>query len=264
MSRPFVLRPRVHLVLLRARPLLPSFVDPSRVPVYHQTKMQRRNVVVESARQIRIRLLRAERAEVMASLYQEMEDNRSTHNDLIADLHEAQRRVDENQQKASQIAARIDEEERYYHHGELTLVSWLKECNMEPAAPTKPSFTHRRSALGLGPAIKWEPTMPSVSCFVARHPPGTPPHLVTECDEFRKLSEADRAFLIRRRNLCWSCWLPRVYVDGKMLSGDTCEHPRYCQLCHSSRHHTALCGAPLVMKAAQDEAQRTGLMMLHH
>ena len=104
--------------------------------------MQRLNVMVESVRLIRIRLLRAERAEVIGSLYQEMEVNQSTLNDLVAVLHEAQRRVDENQQKAGRIAARIDDEQRCYHHGELALVRWPKKCNMKLAALTTPSFTH--------------------------------------------------------------------------------------------------------------------------
>ena len=98
--------------------------------------------MVESVRHIRIHLLRAERAEVIRSLYQEIEDNQSTHNDLVAVLHEAHRRVDENQQKVGRIAARIDDEQRCYHHGELALVRWPKKCNMKLAALTTPSFTH--------------------------------------------------------------------------------------------------------------------------
>jgi hypothetical protein len=227
------------------------------------TKMPRQNVVIESTRQRRLRLLRMERMDVMEPLFEEMEHYRAEENALTIQMHTIQRRLEELKRKAGQVAARIDDEQRYYDHGELKLAEWPKDCHVEPAAPVMPRFGNRRAA-NREPPAEWEPTMPSVPCFVTRHPVGTPEHLVSQCGQFRDLTASDRALLIRRRSLCWGCWIPLHYVDGCLHDGSNCDHPRSCMFCGAGSHHSALCGAPLVMTSTLEEARQERLLREHH
>ena len=218
--------------------------------------MPRRNVVVESARQRRLRMLCQERTEALLPLLDQIDTNRAQYNDLLVQMHDIQRRVE-----ARRLAARIDEERRYYDYGERTLASWPQDHHEELAAPSTARFNDQRANREL--EGEWEPTMPSVPCFVDRHPPGTPEHLITECQQFRRLSVGDRALFVRRLNLCWGCWLPRRYVNGHYHDGSNCEHPRSCNSCGSRRHHTAMCGAPLVMGSTLEEARQNRLLRVH-
>ena len=52
-----------------------------------------------------------------------MEANRTQYNDLFVHIHDIQRRVEVLQREARNLAARIDEEKRYYNHVEGTLAS---------------------------------------------------------------------------------------------------------------------------------------------
>ena len=140
--------------------------------------MPRRNVVVKSARQRRLRMLCQERTEALLPLLDQMDTNRAQYNDLLVQMHDIQRRVEVLQQEARRLAARIDEERRYYDYGERTLASWPQDHHEELAAPSTARFNDRRANREL--EGEWEPTMPSVPCFVDRHLPGTPEHLITE------------------------------------------------------------------------------------
>jgi hypothetical protein len=113
------------------------------------------------------------------------------------------------------------------------------------------------------PATDWNSATPVVSCFVDRHPRGTPAHLITECDVFRRFTVSDRSHLIRRLDRCWGCWVPCYYANGRLHNADDCTHPRLCRRCNSTRHHEALCGAPMVTRAAWERTRRAGLFIDH-
>jgi hypothetical protein len=224
--------------------------------------MPRRNIVVESTRQWRIRILRLEQADVLNPLLDQMDANRAQYNDLLDQMHKVQRRIESVQREARDLAARIDEVRRYYAQEVNIFDSWPQDRQAEPIAPLQPRFNDRRANREFDG--EWEPTMPSVLCFVDRHPHGTRRHLVAECQQFRLLSVSDRALFFRRPNLCFGCWLPRRYENGRLHDSNTCEHPQSCYSCGSRRHHTALCGAPLVMDSTLEEARQARLMRDHY
>ncbi len=92
--------------------------------------MFKRNVVIESARQRRLRMLRRERIDVLEPLYEQMDFHLAEQNSIADQLHNLQQRFDESKRKAGQLAAQIDDEERYYNHGEVKLIHWPRDCNM--------------------------------------------------------------------------------------------------------------------------------------
>ncbi len=159
------------------------------------------------------------------------------------------------QQRAKVLTATVDDHERYYRDGELTLINWPKETKMDSSLDKTPQYPVHVPVRD--PRPDWEPNTPEILCFVERHPAQTARHLVTDCAIFKRYSATDRAFLIRRLNRCWGCWMTRFYTpEGRLHNGDECEHPRYCRLCSSTLHHKALCGAPLVMKSTFEEARQ--------
>jgi hypothetical protein len=211
--------------------------------------MSRRNVVIESSRQRRQRMLRLERAEVLGALYDELEDNSARRNEMTTQMHALQQGIEELKIDAGRIAERIDEENSYYHRGELELtVQWPRDCQMDPMP--EPTLRFELRGPRPEPSTDWNSATPVVSCFVGRHPRGTPAHLITECDVFRRFTVTDRAHLIRHLDLCWACWVPRYYTNGRLHNADDCPHPRLCRRCNSTRHNEALCGAPMVTRAA--------------
>jgi len=221
--------------------------------------MSRRNVVIESSRQRRQRMLRLERAEVLEELFRQLEDNRTGRNAVASQMHDLQRQLDEFDEEGGRIAARIDEENRYYHRGELELVQWPSDCKMDPAPA--PVLRFERRDPRPEPSVEWNPATPSVPCFVNRHPAGTQPHLITESNLFKNFTVSDRAHLIRRFDRCWKCWMPRFYADGRRHDVDNCPHPRHCRRCRSARHHEALCGAPMVTRSAWTRTRPVGLLI---
>jgi hypothetical protein len=221
--------------------------------------MPRRNVVIDSARQWRQRMLRLERDDVLEPLYEQFDDNRATRNNVAAQMHGLQRQLDDLDAEGGRIAARIDDEERYYQQEDRWLVQWPKECAMEPAPA--PALRFERRGSRPEPFIDWNPATPTVPCFVDRHPTGTQPHLITECENFKAFSATDRAHLIRRYDRCWKCWMPRFYADGRRHDVDNCPHARHCRRCRSNRHHEALCGAPLLNRSTWERTRRAELLV---
>ena len=225
--------------------------------------MPNRNVVIESVRQKRLSWLRSEREEVMDTLRARLHENRARHQDRVEKMHALQREIDTLQHEAGLIAEKIAEDEASYQHDEtqLSLVQWPKDADLNPPPTKMPRLAARgpniESPRGLGVST------PVVSCFVTSHPYGTEPHLIGECEIFSRYTSTDRAQLIRRRNLCWACWLPRKMENGVMHNGATCEHQRHCPKCCSNQHHEALCGAALVMKSTYEKARRAGLLLEH-
>ena len=76
----------------------------------------RRNVVVESTRQRRLRMLSQERTEALIPLLalllsttNQMDANRAQYNDLLVQMQDIQRRVEVLQQEAQRLAVWIDE-----------------------------------------------------------------------------------------------------------------------------------------------------------
>jgi hypothetical protein len=203
-------------------------------------------------------MLRLERANVINPLLDQMDAKQDHYNDLLVQMYDIQRRVELARQETRELAARIDDERRYYAQEEKTFDSWPHEHHAEPEELSMPRFNDRRANRKFDG--EWEPTMPAVPCFVDRHPPGTPRHLVSECQQFRMLSVSDRALFIRRLNLCWGCWIPRRRVNGVLHDSNECDHPRTCYVCGSRRHQTALCGAPLVMDSTLEEARQNRLL----
>jgi hypothetical protein len=55
--------------------------------------MPRRNVVVESTRQWRLRMLRLERTDFINPLLDQMDAKQDQYNDLLIQMHDVQRRV---------------------------------------------------------------------------------------------------------------------------------------------------------------------------
>ena len=109
--------------------------------------MPRRNVVVESARQRRQRLLRNERAEVLGKLFDELEDNNARRNEMTAQMDALQHVIEELKIDARRIAERIDEESSYYRRGELQLAQWPQDCQLDPI----PRFVSKEEAHGRSP-----------------------------------------------------------------------------------------------------------------
>ena len=221
--------------------------------------MSRRNVVVESVRQKRQRMLYNERDDVLLPLEKRFKENRAEYYERVELMHANQRLIDRLQEEAMALAGEIEEAKDYYQRGEMEMLQWPKELNMESTPPKMSRFTSRDLATEWN--VDTDPSTPTVSCFVNQHSPGTPPHLITECDVFRKYSPTDRAQLIRRNNRCWGCWLPRRLENGKMHNGDECDYPRHCRRCRSHRHHKALCGAALVMRSTYEKARQAGCLI---
>ena len=71
--------------------------------------MPRRNVVVESTRQRRLRMLFQERTEALIPLLDQMDANRAQYNDLLVQMQDIQRRVEVLQQEAQRLAVWFDE-----------------------------------------------------------------------------------------------------------------------------------------------------------
>ena len=221
--------------------------------------MPRRNVVIESARQRRQRILRNERAAVMGSLYDELETNQTRRNEIATQMHDLQHELDMLKIDAGRIAERIEEENHYYHQGELDLVQWPADRNTNPTPTTRAETPDPKPET----PTEWNSTTPAVPCFIERHPRGTPAHLITECEIFRRYTVSDRALSNIRLNLSWGCVMPRYFIGGRLHNGDECPHPRHCRRCRSARHHEALCGAPLVTCSAWEKARQAGLLIQH-
>ena len=144
----------------------------------------------------------------MGPLYDELETNHTRRNAIAAQMHDLQHEFDMLKIDAGRIAERIEEKKHYYHQGELDLVQWPADCNMNPT----PTPMTRAESADPKPETQtdWNSTTPAVPCFIERHPRGTLAHLITECDIFMRYTVSDCARSIIHLNLCWGCWMPRL------------------------------------------------------
>ena len=143
----------------------------------------RRNVVVESAQQRRLRMLCQERTEALLPLLDQMDINRAQYNNLLVQMNDIQRRVEVLQQEARRLAARIDEERRYYDYSERTLASWPQDHHEELAAPSTARFNDQRANREL--EGEWEPTMPSVPSDILPEPQNISSPNASNFDDYR-------------------------------------------------------------------------------